>query len=210
MGGFSIQRKRFLMTGSIGVAVLAILLTLLVATGSVFAAFPISGIGGFVISASTITGQGFELIPSITDTNDSSVGPAVQGKWPCAQTCMDDVVIDGLKITKDISLGPLSQILFNGTKTHSVVTVTAGNGVHGTGLVMQMTGLTCDNASFPNAMEMDENMATSKPSALTPLAGVPLGMNAQKIVLTNAQVNTHNMKASTMSIPTMALTVDTL
>jgi len=209
VGGLNIQRKRFFMTGSIGVAVLAILLTLLVATGSVFAAFPVAGIGGFVIAADTITGQGFELIPSVTDTNDSSVGPATQGKWPCAQTCMSDVVIDGLVITKDIALGPLGPLMFN-NKTHTLVKVTAGNGVHGTGLVMQMSGLTCNKADFPNAMEMDENMATSKPSALTPVAGVPIGMNAPKIVLTTAQVNTHNMKADTMSIPSMALSIETL
>ncbi|MGE5371613.1 MAG: DUF6230 family protein [Solirubrobacterales bacterium] len=208
MVGLNMNKRWFFMSGGAGMGVLVVLLSLLVFTGTAFAAFPMAGVGGFVVHASKIVGQNFELIPSVTDTNDSSVSePTKKLYWPCSQTAMAIVDIDGLEITKVMNIG----LLMPG-KT-ATVKVTAANGVHGTGLVMQMSGLECTEAYFGQAMEMDENMTKTiggtevVPSPISAL-GIPIGMNAPRIELANADINTHNMKAATMRIPSMKLSVD--
>lgn len=75
----SIERKRFWMFSGIGYTALAVVISLLFFTGTVFAAFPLTGIGGFVIAADKITGTGFKLYPQIGETSEKSVWP--QAGW---------------------------------------------------------------------------------------------------------------------------------
>jgi len=217
----------FKRSAGISFIVLVALMTLLVATGTVFAAAPIAGVGGFVIEAETINGYGFELIPALTSTNtahsdvtaENPMANQYQTVYPAAQVWLTDVYIDGLNLWKNISLEAIAHLFDIENVSYVQVIIEAADGVHGQGLTMNASDIAADNATFTN-MVMMENLPTEHPNKLTYMqtsaqttdvfddpinTGVQIGMSADTMQMTEGTINTHYMAADHMSIPGMTL-----
>lgn len=192
-GGLNINRRRFALAGSAGFSALAVILVALFLTGTVFAAFPIAGVGGFVIKANSISGTNFELIPAVGDTEKQSA-------WPQAQVTMDSVSIVGLNLSKELDVSAL----FPGVVDMVKVVITATDTTTGNGLVLNTTGIEADSASF-NTLLIDERFNASHPNSITPATGAEIGLKASSLTLTNAQLNTHYMTTTSITIPGMSL-----
>lgn len=192
-GGLNINRRRFALAGSAGFSALAVILVALFLTGTVFAAFPIAGVGGFVIKANSISGTNFELIPAVGDTEKQSA-------WPQAQVTMDSVSIVGLNLSKELDVSAL----FPGVVDMVKVVITATDTTIGNGLVLNTTGIEADSASF-NTLLIDERFNASHPNSITPATGAEIGLKASSLTLTNAQLNTHYMTTTSITIPGMSL-----
>lgn len=212
MGGLNINRRRFMITGSVGFTVLAALIALLCATGTVFAALPFAGIGGFTVEADEITGTGFELIPAVTDVNQ--VGGSSEGStkslWPAAQNYLETTTIRGLCITKEVDISKLG---LSGSKC--LIQVKASGEVTGSGVLMYLTSLEAKEASF-TSLEMDENMPVSNPHyytdpangervRLTPESGAEIGQKAPEMKLVEPKITCHYMKNDQITIPGMSV-----
>ncbi|MDI9481275.1 MAG: hypothetical protein WAO57_02315 [Syntrophomonadaceae bacterium] len=227
MGSLNVNRKLFKRSAGISLVALVALITLLVATGTVFAAAPIAGVGGFVIEAGTINGSDFELIPALTSTNtgdahavsQTSIPNDYQTVYPAAQVWLGDVSIDGLNLWKNISLEAIAHLFDIPNVSYVQVIIEAADGVAGENLTMNATDIAADNATFGN-MVMMENLPTEHPNKLTFMqtsaqttdvfgdeinTGVQIGMSADTMVMTNGIINTHYMAAEHMSIPGMTL-----
>lgn len=225
-GSLNINRRRFFMTGGIGFSVMVVLLVSLMITGTVFAAFPLAGIGGFVIEAENIYGEGFELIPAVNDINEGDgegsiptgdYDPNAEPVWAQSQSCMDEVDITDLNLYKFIDVThivpetaemPLNYIKIN----------VKGDSASGEGLVMHATEIQAGEAIFEE-MLMDENLETDNayfnkyvgsvtPDPFDDGDMAEIGIKADKVTLANANINAHYMKVTKMSIPNMQLCLE--
>ncbi|WP_051330828.1 DUF6230 family protein [Aneurinibacillus terranovensis] len=180
----NINKRRFLTAGGLGFGGLGVLLITLFSTGTAFAAFPLTGIGGFVVSATDITGTNFKQYPAVGQSSEKQMLPE-------AAIELDSSTIKGLNLSKDLDvssqLGPL------GISKVRVV-ITADGDVTGGGMKMRVSGLTADMASFSN-LDIEEHYDSD------PLK--KLDLQAPSLHLTNAQLNTHSLLANTMNIPNM-------
>lgn len=178
----NVNKKRLGIIGGIGgTGLLALLLTLFL-TGSVFAAFPIAGVGGFVIEAAKIEGNNFKLYPQLGPTEHNST-------WGNAAIDLGGATIDGLVLSKKIDLrGALDAY---GIRDVDVV-VTSTSGVSGQNLKLRVTGIDAQNSQFAN-LNVQEYKTDN------PLNVIDLKSN--NLVLTNAKLNTHFMSAESIGIP---------
>lgn len=228
MGSLNVNRKLFKRSSGISALVLIALITLLVATGTVFAAAPIAGVGGFVIEADDIYGTDFELIPALTSTNtgngvaksQTSIPNEYQKVYPAAQIWLGSADIDGLDLWKNISLEAIAASFGIPDVSYVKVQIKASGTVTGQGLTMNSTDIAAGNAAFTD-MIMMENLPTEHPNKLTfmqqdsavtedifgdPInTGVQIGMSASAMSMQDGIINTHYMKADSMSIPGMTL-----
>lgn len=223
MGSLNVNRRLFKRSAGISFIVLAALITLLVATGTVFAAAPIAGVGGFVINADTIHGTDFELIPALTSTNVASTTTGManeyQKVYPAAQVYLGTASIGGLDLWKNISLKAIAGAFGIPNVDYVKVEIKASGTVTGSNLIMNATDIKADDAVFGN-MVMMENLPTAHPNKLTAMqtsstttdifgdpinTGVQIGMSAGTMDMTEGIINTHYMKAASMDIPGMTL-----
>lgn len=209
MGGLNVNRKRFMITGAAGFAALLAVLTLLVATGTIFAATPIAGMGGFMVKADEIQGTNYEMLPSLTDSNNE--GNNV-GTIPAAQNYMQSVKIKGMVLEKVID----ANAIMTGKKVKIVITSDPSQWVVGTGLVQQASYIVAESAEFPSGQLIDENLGGQESlwssSLLTQQKGgiADIGLQAPAIALKNAQIVTHRLKVDSMTIPNMKVSLELL
>lgn len=185
MGSLNVNRKLFKRTSGISFIALLGLLVLLVATGTVFAAAPIAGVGGFMIEADSINGSDFELIPALTSTNTATGNGNIiaqgglknqyQRVYPAAQVWLGDVSIEGLNLWKNIDLTAIAAAFGIPDVSYVKVAIGATGTVTGSNLTMNATDIVAGDAAFTNMLMM-ENLDAQHPNHLT---------NAQ----TSAQVN---------------------
>ena len=183
----NLNKKRFFTTLGLSVGGLTTVLTAIFATGNAYAAFPISGVGGFVIAADSINGTGFKQVPTIGQTSG-------QAKYPMSLITLDSVTIKGLKLTKDIDVS--SQ--FGGAIPKVEIQISSAKDVTGTGVNMNVSGITADEADF-GGLDINEEYSTD-PTKQIQLASTNLN-------LTNAQMNTHSMHATNMIMPGMSVKI---
>ncbi|MGE5405203.1 MAG: hypothetical protein ACM3PP_09710 [Candidatus Saccharibacteria bacterium] len=162
MGGLNINKRRFMAAGSLGFIALVTVLVTLMMTGSVYAAFPLAGVGGFVVEATKIAGNGFDLVPNLHDTNISNNYQEVRPWLGQAEARIDDLNtgtngIDGLHLYKNIDVTHISPVLFGACK-YMQVCVDASQQVKGTNVVMDAQRMEIGKAVFNN-MIMDENLS---------------------------------------------------
>ncbi|MGE5415686.1 MAG: DUF6230 family protein [Acidobacteriota bacterium] len=216
------------MAGSLGFVAMTLVLTTLIMTGSIYAALPLTGVGGFVIEATSIKGSGFELIPTVHDTNLGNAYQEVRPFYPQTETHLQTVdSITGLKVWKNIDLTHISSVLFGPIKYMKIV-IEANGDTKGTNILLDTTQIQASSASFTN-LTMDENYSPNKPaiyhpsndawvdpasqqinangSQITPATGAEIGMAADYVELTNAQINAHLMSADQLTLPNMALSI---
>jgi hypothetical protein len=139
VGVLNTNKKGFRGAVGAGVAGLGATLGALVMTGQLFAAFPLTGIGGFIISAPQILGSNFNMAPSFTQTDQA------QG-WPAALITLDTVNMQqGFELTKhfDLSATPLAAAGIVGADLNVLASTLSGTGVQ-----MASTGLQSQTASF--------------------------------------------------------------
>ncbi|MFZ5597348.1 MAG: DUF6230 family protein [Bacillota bacterium] len=198
-GALNINRRRFILTGGIGFsALLAVLVTLLL-TGTVFAAIPIAGIGGFMVTADQIVGHGFQLVPTIGDTNSGQMSKGFS-MFPMAQNSFADITISGMNLSKKIDL---SQFPFT-YQTVELVVEPSGD-VTSTDMIMNMSGMNADSFVGEN-MTIDENMTNiDYPTTATPDGMALIGMAADTVTISGAEIQGHYIKAGSMTIPGMKL-----
>ncbi len=184
MGGLQISKRRFALTAGAGFAALTVLIVTLFLTGTLFAAFPITGVGGFVIAADKITGDKFQLWPAIGETEQKSV-------WPQAAIDLGTATIQKLNLWKDLDTsGPLGSYGIYKVK----VVVGANGDVTGSGLKLRVSGLTAESASFSN-LDIKEHYT----NPYNPL--YVLSLEAPSLELTKPELNTHSLIANSITIP---------
>lgn len=196
-----------------GMAGLGATIGALVLTGKLFAAFPLAGIGGFVISAPNIQGTTFSLTPSLTATDQ-------QGGWPAAMISLASVNIDqGFELTKqfDLTSTPI------GALVPSADLNILSSTLSGTGLLLDSTGLQAATANFQqfNAAEQYSVLGTNSvnrqgvegsvylqgKSASTLDPTQQLGLQASAITLTGVAINTDALKTSSLNINNLKLAI---
>ncbi|MGE5416307.1 MAG: hypothetical protein ACM3UZ_06045 [Acidobacteriota bacterium] len=246
MGGLNINRRRFAAAGSLGFIALVTVLITLMMTGSVYAAFPLAGVGGFVVEATKIDGAGFDLVPNIHDSNISNNYQEIRPWLGQAEARIDDLNsnnygITGLHLYKNIDVTHISPILFGACK-YMQVCVDSSAQVKGTGVLMDAQRIEADKAIFNN-MIMDENLSyrdiahttavkkaeihlssenmynvakaidpssqflTQNGQIATPNMGAEIGISADTFSLEGAKLNAHFLKADSMTIPGLVLSI---
>lgn len=181
VGVACMNRRRFWIAATAGYVALAAVLATLIATGTVFAAFPLSGIGGFVVAADRIEGTGFTLSPAIGDTSEKQF-------WPQGAVQLDGVKIDGLNLSKELNLGPF----------RAIVEISATGRVEGRGVSMNISGMQAEKAEF-NQMRIDEKYSQD--------VFQKIGLSADTMVLTDPEMNTHTLVTNFITLPGMKLKI---
>lgn len=176
------RRFRFIsMAASIGFVLFFFFLFL---TSSVFAAFPIAGVGGFVIEASRITGNNLQITTELGSTE-------MHENWGQARIELGQANIMGLKLTKKVNLnGALSQ--YGIKDMEIVITPASGATVAGNNLRLGVTGLTASSSDFRN-LHADERSSTKPIDRLR--------ITATQLALDNPKLNVHAMAAGNIAIP---------
>ncbi len=182
INALNVDKKRLGIIGGIGgTGLLALVLTLFL-TGSVFAAFPISGVGGFIVAADSIKGTDFKLYPQLGPTENKN-------PWGNAAVDLGTATIDGLVLSKNIDLGgALAAYDIESVE----VAVTANGSVQGDNLKLRVTGIDAGNAQFSNLKVQEYH--TDNPLNV-------IDLQAPTLDLTNAKLNTHFLQAGSIGIP---------
>jgi len=188
IGTLTINKRRFIWTVVTGFAALLLLIGSLFFTGKLFAAFPLTGIGGFQVNADYIEGTGFELWPAIGET-------AEKAEWPQAAISMATNKIQGLVLSKALDV---SKTLGKyGIHKIEFQVIPLGE-VNGKGIKMNVTGIKSDVGDFV-MMTVKEKYSKDVLKTFT--------MGADKVVMEKATINAHSLTASSMSIPMINIKV---
>jgi hypothetical protein len=184
--GLNIDRKRFALVAGLQIAVLAVIVAVFMINGVALAAFPIAGIGGFVIEADQIIGEGFTLYPIVGETSE-------QGSSSQAAVDLGKATIIGLRLSKELPVA-------GGT---AKVVITSSGNVVGSGVKLRVTGITADNASF-EGLDAEEHYGDYSGDGKVD-ASDKLDLKAPNVVLENAAINGHALFATAIVIPGMGL-----
>lgn len=177
----NINKKRFGIIASIGSFSLIALLVTLLLTGTVFAAFPLAGVGGFTVKASEINGANFELYPTIGETEKEK-------DWVNAAVKLNgQTTIKDLNLVKTIGVdGALESY---GIQKVDIV-ISSETDVSGNGLFLRVTGIQAVDSLFGN-LTIEENTGDIEKSFI---------LKAPSLSLTNAELNTHFLQAGNIGI----------
>lgn len=185
----NVNKKRLGIIGGAGSLGLVTLLVTLLMTGTALAAFPISGVGGFVVAADKITGEDFKLYPQIGETEERSA-------WAQAGVDLGTATIEGLVLSKNINT---ENALGNyGINSVDLKVTSSGGDVEGENLKLLVSGIDAGNASF-KGLEVTEHKTDN------PLNVIDL--EAPTLKLTDAELNTHYLSAGSIGIPGMKLKI---
>lgn len=127
----NINKKRFFFLFAASGCGLVSLILLLLVTGSGYAAFPITGVGGVVVEANQISGSNFKLWPKTGQTE-------FQDNWGQAHVELGSAAIDGLVMSKTFSLdGAFSQYGISSIE----IAVASNAAVKGENVKLGVTGI---------------------------------------------------------------------
>jgi len=188
-GGCLMNKKRFFVSAGLGYGVLTLLLVMMFTSGIALAAFPIAGVGGFVVAADTIAGEGFHLYPTIGETSEQTM-------YPMAVVDLDKATITNLNLCKK-----LTAMGYNVD-----VVIKATDDVIGNGLKLKVTGINAGIANF-DGLDVNEHSGDYNNDG-TVDALDKIDMKAPGLTLHNAQLNTHSLFANTITIPGMDLAIN--
>lgn len=186
----NMNKKRFFVLSLCSSSGFVILLSILLLTGTGYAAFPLAGVGGFVIEANKITGTNFTLTPKTGSTERHE-------NWGQAHIELGSTSIDGLSLTKTISLdGAFAE--YGISNIH--LAITSDSTVRGENVKLGVTGIVASHSNFQN-LNVDENKRASNPLDVFQL-------RASSLTLDQAQLNTHFLSASRMNIPQLQVDIE--
>lgn len=202
-----INTRRFFISGSIGFGALIVVLITLLLTGTVFAALPIAGLGDFKVTATKIQGDGFQLIPALSDINNSSTNTVNGVVYPVSQLLMDRAHIDGLKLNKYLDLTPFHAYGLPADIDHCVFDVTVGGQAIGENVILNASQIEAANIVM-NSMVVDENYQPQNAPANNPFVSggqVPIGVSATTVDIDQAIIKAHYLAVGNMTMPQIAL-----
>mgnify|MGYP001207744622 FL=1 len=180
----NINVKRCLKVSSFGTLGLILLLLILLFTGALLAAFPLTGIGEYVVAAEKIEGKEFKLIPELK--GESTTVGFIQLK---------EAKIDDLFLSKNVNL---SGVL----KTYGVsdidIIVAIKKKINGTDLLMYVTGIDARETGF-----LDLGVVESKNDYFK--TGVEL--DTVELLLNDAKLYTHHLAAKEIYINPLGLRI---
>jgi len=180
----NINVKRCLKVSSFGTLGLILLLLILLFTGALLAAFPLTGIGEYVVAAEKIEGKEFKLIPELK--GESTTVGFIQLK---------EAKIDDLFLSKNVNL---SGVL----KTYGVsdidIIVAIKKKINGTDLLMYVTGIDARETGF-----LDLGVVESKNDYFK--TGVEL--DTVELLLNDAKLYTHHLVAKEIYINPLGLRI---
>lgn len=180
----NINVKRCLKVSSFGTLGLILLLLILLFTGALLAAFPLTGIGEYVVAAEKIEGKEFKLIPELK--GESTTVGFIQLK---------EAKIDDLFLSKNVNL---SAVL----KTYGVsdidIIVAIKKKINGTDLMMYVTGIDARETGF-----LDLGVVESKNDYFK--TGVEL--DTVELLLNDAKLYTHHLVAKEIYINPLGLRI---
>lgn len=181
VNALNINKKRFGIIASIGSFSLIALLVTLLLTGTVFAAFPLAGVGGFTVKADKIEGKDFKLYPELGPTEKNA-------NWVNAAVKLDgQTKIQGLNLIKTLGLdGAFSSY---GIQRVDIV-ITSETDVEGQGLFLKVTGINAIDSLFEDLNISEDTGSLNKSFVL----------EAPSLELTDAELNTHFLQAGTIGI----------
>ncbi len=214
LGGYEVYDKSILAksTGA-SLGVVAVVGMLFLSTGTAFAA-PISGIGGFVIEADTITGQDLMLYPGDGDAENYSSGAG----YPQGVVELNGVTIDDLKLIKRFNLNQY------GMYGNARLVITAGSGANVTSgqLLLKTPELSADRAKF-SGLEIDEENAADTQQGVHNVITLRAPGNATEasvtrqvnltggsnpgLLLEGAQIRATYLATNTITLPDLGLEV---
>lgn len=154
-----------------------------------FAAFPIAGVGGFVIDAERINGTNLNIY--------TDVGPtSLHENWGQARIEIATVNINGLSLVKNIDLnGVLSQ--YDISELQVKITPRQGATVTGSQVRLGVTAIIADNSDFRN-LKIQENKNASHVLDV-------FHLSASNFTLDQPELNTHSMFAGSITIPGLSV-----
>lgn len=189
VNALNINKKRFISLAFANGIGLFTLLAILFFTGTGYAAFPITGVGGFVIEANKITGNNFTMQPKTGETE-------LHENWGQASIELGNTTIDGLVLTKKISLdGALAEYGISNIE----FIVTSDSSVGGNNVRLGVTGLVASHSDFRN-LKVNENSRANEPLDVFKL-------EASSLTLDQPKLNTHFLSTAQMSIPQLKIDV---
>ncbi|MEW5898757.1 MAG: hypothetical protein AB1652_06240, partial [Bacillota bacterium] len=184
VAGSYFHRKRFLIAFGAGFLVLAMIIAAFLLSGIAFA-FPITGIGGFVINANQILGDGFLLGLTTNDAspsldavyaNETTALKYVDGSkkadvYPMGLVALKSAKITDLTLTKDVAglsgLGLPFDVVRVWIRGGISTPVTGGY------LTLNITGLTAGTATFKGLL-VDEQGPTASGGSLGDYSSMPM------------------------------------
>ncbi|QQK78699.1 hypothetical protein HUG20_01475 [Salicibibacter cibi] len=184
----NVSKKRLGMIGAAaGTGLIAVLLSLFI-SGSLFAAFPLAGIGGFTISADEIDGTDFSLYPTIGETEQNQ-------EWAQAGVDLGTADIDGLVLSKNID----TEDALGAYGVNSVdVQVTSSGVVEGDNLNLMVSGIDAVDSQF-GGLEVAEYYTDDPMDSFD--------LSAPDLLLEDAELNTHFLSADSIGIPGLQVQV---
>lgn len=180
----NINVKRCLKVSSFGTLGLILLLLILLFTGALLAAFPLTGIGEYVVAAEKIEGKEFKLIPELSK-NSTTVG-YIQLK---------EAKIDDLFLSKNVNL---SGVLITYGVSDIDIIVAIKKKINGTDLMMYVTGIDARETGF-----LDLGVVESKNDYFK--TGVEL--DTVELLLNDAKLYTHHLVAKEIYINPLGLRI---
>lgn len=200
-----------------GMGGLGAVIGMLLLTGKLFAAFPLAGIGGFVISAPGISGTNFTLTPSLTATDQ-------QGGWPASLIKMDTVSIPkDFELTKqfDLSATPIGALIPTANLNILASSLT------GNGLQLDSTGLQASDAKFTAFAASEQDAVVPSGTVTKTVYGIgnqaiqlkapsngpfidptlQLGLQAASVNLTGAAINTDALVTQSLDLSNLKLAI---
>lgn len=185
----NINKKRFSLIAGISSAGLIVILLIVLLARPTFAAFPIAGVGGFIIDAQRISGTNLGIYTDVGSTS-------LHENWGQARIELGTVNLDGLSLVKTIDLnGALAQ--YDITELQVLITPRPGARVSGTEVKLGVTGLTATHSDFTN-LAVRENRSASNPLEV-------FHLSASSFTLDQPKLNTHLLSAGSMSIPGLSV-----
>ncbi len=191
--------------------VVAVVGMLFLSTGTAFAA-PISGIGGFVIQADTITGEDFILYPGAGDAENRT------NAYPQGIVELNKVTIDDLRLIKRFNLNQY------GMYGNARLVITAGSGTNVTSgqLLLKTPELSADKAKF-SGLEIDEENGADTKAGIHNVLTLRAPANATEasttrqvnltggsnpaLLLEGAQIRSTYLATNTITLPDLGLEV---
>lgn len=181
----NINIKRFWKTTGVGISLLVVLLVILFITGYLLAAFPITGIGEYVVAAEKIEGTDFTLLPKWEPKHE----------WTKAHIFLNEAKIDNLFLSKTVNLSGALQ-LYGLTDLDIVVAIYKG--IDGGNLNLEVTGIDVNESNFSNlqVIKLETEDFSSNVS-----------LETMKLELVDAQLHTNFLTAEQIHLNPLGIRI---
>lgn len=197
------DKRRLAISTAVSFGVVVLIGVLVVSSGVAYAV-PLAGVGGFTVEADEIRGDGMFIYPDVEETSE-------QDAVPVAVTELQSAEIDGLVLTKTMDASPLPGL--DGTMTVQISQ--GGNQTVETGQQMlkfsrlqaggsQFSGQVINEYNSDNPREQFDITAPGEAQE-----GQTVNITGQEpgLVLRDAEIQTHYLAVSSISIPDLQFDV---